>query len=130
MGSFSVWHWIVLFVIVALLALPFVATATENTGKVVSRHRFVVWFLSTFLGIPILSSATAAVMPMAALLWWPIGIVVVYLYQRTVVRRCRDAGHTKALAYFGAIPLLNVAVGIYLLFKSSASPVAPAPVLA
>jgi hypothetical protein len=47
-------------------------------------------------------------------------IVIQILFLRTLVRRVRDSGHRKSLAYLCLIPLANLGLIIYLAFKDSA----------
>jgi hypothetical protein len=112
---------LVLALTLCCCALPFVVTATENSGKVVARGTFALWFLAIFVALPVAASVTTAVQRAFVLLWWPVGMIAIYLYQRVVVRRCRDAGLPKAVAYLGGVPVLNVALGVYLLLKPSAA---------
>jgi cytochrome b561 len=126
MGAMSIWHWLILLLIVACFALPFIATATENSDQVADRKKFAIWFLCIFIGMPIVST----VHPAVAVILMLASPVLVFLYQRVLTRRCRDAGHSKIVAYIAAIPLLNLVVGLYLLFKSSARPAMPSPTVA
>lgn len=121
MGTMSNWHGIVFVLTLCCCALPFVVTAVEHSGKVVPRGRFALWFLAIFVVLPIAAAVTTAVQRAFVLLWWPAGMIAIYLYQRVVVRRCRDAGLPKAVAYLGGVPVLNLALGIYLLLKPSAA---------
>ena len=44
-------------------------------------------------------------------------LVLLFFYNRAVVRRLRDAGHEKGLAYAGVVPVLNLLLAVYLLVK-------------
>lgn len=123
MGTFSIWHWfIVLVVILILFGLPILAVYRENSSERLLRIGFLKW-IGIYVGIPFLFNFVAgllqvgevAVSGIAVL----IGLILVYPFYQRVVRRARDAGMGKGIAYLTIIPLVNLFTMLILLFKSS-----------
>jgi hypothetical protein len=124
------WVLVVLWGLVLALLIfgrPALAIVTERFGRTIPRGRFALWLTGAaacciFGGeIPInVRGPTGAPAPLGLAIF--VGLLsVVFFYNRAVVRRLRDAGHGKALAYFGLIPFVNVAVAVYLLIKPTAA---------
>ena len=118
MGSFSIWHFLVVFVI---FGLPVLAIIKENTGQKIGRLVFFYWIL-IYIGAPFVINYVGFAIgvdnitrPLSFVFW----IALIYpIYQRTV-RRARDAHMGKMIAYLSIIPLVNVVTTLILLSKPS-----------
>lgn len=117
MGTFSIWHWVM---VILLFVWPAIFVATERTHKTMTRLEFICWVLGFLLFGLAIYGLQVAIGPGASsinifLLIVNFGIAIA-LY-RFIVRRCRDAGHGKTLAYVAVIPLVNLVVILYLMIK-------------
>src|SRR3954447_5049539 len=117
MGLTSAWHWILVLLVLAILfGIPIAATYRENSGAKLKRRGFAVWLIGIIaLGLVedfVTFSPVAIVFGIAWLL-------IAYLFQQAVVRRARDAGFGKKVAYYATIPLVNIVVCVFLLVKPS-----------
>jgi len=116
-GSFSIWHWIILL---AIFGVPLVAVALERSNKRISRKEFLLWAIGIVASSAALNFVLRELFGMAGTVVWFIAFLAAsYFYQQALVRRARDAGHGKTLAYLAVIPVLNIAIMIYLLIKPS-----------
>ena len=119
MGTFSIWHWVIVLV---FFGLPILAVYRENSSERLLRIGFLKW-IGIYVGIPILFNFVArlllveggAVLGIALL----IGLILVYPFYQRVVRRARDAGMGKGIAYLTIVPLVSLFTILILLFKSS-----------
>ncbi|HEY5609231.1 MAG TPA: DUF805 domain-containing protein [Alphaproteobacteria bacterium] len=117
MGSFSIWHWIILL---AIFGVPLIAVALERSDRRLSRKEFLLWVIGIVAGSAALNFVLRELFGMAGTVVWFIAfLAAAYFYQQALVRRARDAGHGKTLAYLAIIPVLNIAIMIYLLIKPS-----------
>ena len=105
-----------------------VAVGRENSGLRVRRRDFAPWAGMCVFALPALASMVTASLPGAAVdaVLILAGTCITYVFQRRVVRRARDAGMGKRIAYIGAIPIVNLAVFVILLAAPTASPGADA----
>jgi len=119
MGTFSIWHWLI---VISIFGIPAIAVKTERSGKAISRTKFLSWVLGWIAYIVIMRvvggigivSETAA--PLFIGLQF-LGMLVYFtLYYRLMVKRLRNAGQGKTLAYLAIVPIANILIPIYLLF--------------
>jgi uncharacterized membrane protein YhaH (DUF805 family) len=117
MASFSLWHWIILL---AIFGVPLVAVSLERSDSRISRKEFLLWVIAIVAGSAALNFVLRELFGTAGTVVWFIAfLAAAYFYQQALVRRARDAGHGKTLAYLAVIPVLNLAIMIYLLIKPS-----------
>ena len=123
MGTFSIWHWLIVLLV---FGVPVVAVATERSGRAIPRGKYALWWVGLFaygaiakvvIDSGVLVDESAAVFVLVYFLGLAL---LLFLYNRAVVQRLRDAGHGKALAYVGVVPFVNLLLAIYLLFRPSA----------
>jgi uncharacterized membrane protein YhaH (DUF805 family) len=116
MGSFSIWHWLIVLLV---LAFPAIVVATERSGKRASRSIFALG-----LGVVLFYACLPDVLwlffdvqigNLIGLIWL-VGIALTVWFYRLIVQRARDAGHSKIIAYLACVPAVNLFVYIYLLF--------------
>lgn len=123
MGTFSIWHWIIVLVaFLIIFGLPVYAVYRENSNECLSRLGFLKWFGLYYLGVPIVSGLALGFFGVEDKtiegLGSLYGIMLMYpLFQR-VVRRARDAGMGKGIAYLTVIPLVNIITFLILAFKA------------
>lgn len=124
MGTFSVWHWLIVLLV---LGVPVAAVATERSGRAIPRGRYALCLLGVvaygvvaraIVHIGVLGDHGAAIFAVVYVLGL---LVLLFFYNRAVVRRLRDAGHGKGLAYAGVVPVLNVLLAAYLLVRPGAT---------
>jgi hypothetical protein len=122
----SIWDWLILLII---LACPALIVATERSGKRASRRKFAV---SSFFWLPLIClpdvlwlffNLRTDVVSVAAFI---ARILIAIWFYRLTVRRVRDAGHQKSVAYLACLPVVNIVFFLYLLFPSSKADVTAA----
>jgi uncharacterized membrane protein YhaH (DUF805 family) len=120
MGTFSLWHWLIILLI---FSIPVAAVATESSNKTTSRRNLSFWILGIFVICNVTSFVTYLVTKDGKFSNLSVFIIFMIasfpLYQR-YVRRARDAGMGKTIAYISILPVANLVCPIILLFKSSA----------
>ncbi|WP_338183305.1 hypothetical protein [Thalassospira tepidiphila] len=118
-----------LLVLIALLSVPWLMIAKENSGKVTKRLPFSVWTLVVIVIVPLVIDYAIQLVEesLSKGLIAVLGFVVpATFYAREVVRRARDAGHGKKLPYgVFMLPGINFLIMIYLIFASSRNDGAP-----
>ena len=125
MGTVSVWHLLILLMVIGI---PLGAVALEGSGRRDSRRTWAMWVVGYIVGAPVLSGILAALLgETGGLVFLVAALVYAFLFYQALARRARDAGHGKTLAYVAVIPLLNIAITLYLLFKPSEIAAAAAP---
>jgi hypothetical protein len=102
---------VVIFILV--FAIPIIGTRNENTNKTIGRLRFLAWFVLALLLLFIGFAGGLSIIIVAVF------FIFSYFFQQAVVRRARDAGYSKRLAYWAIVPVANLCICIYLLFASS-----------
>ena len=121
MGVFSIWHWlIVLLALIAVISIPVFAVISETSQIKIKRKEFLFWIAAWF-GILIVTKMLSSIIAIEN--FESIGGLVFYglmypVYQR-IVRRARDAGMGKLIAYLSIIPGVNLPCFLILLFKKS-----------
>ena len=123
MGAFSIWHWlIVLLVLVAIFGLPLLAIIMEKTDKRTKRLPFLYWLLG-YYGLSFILNLVNVDSTVGVSLMAIVGLVMfvlLYPFMQQYVRRARDAGMGKVIAYLSIIPFVNIITTLILLFKVSA----------
>jgi hypothetical protein len=116
MGSASIWHWLIVLLSVAF---PVIVVATERSSKRASRSMFALGLgiVLFYAGLPdVLWLFYGFQLGDFLGLFWLIGITLTIWFYRLTVQRARDAGHSKAIAYWACVPVLNLLIYLYLLF--------------
>lgn len=94
----------------AILAVAVIAVVTENSEETTGRLTFLAWSLA-FMLVPSLVSAVAGTMASFVL-----ALVMTYPVYQVYVRRARDAGMSKTIAYLSIVPLVSIVTSLILLF--------------
>ena len=124
MGTISIWHWLIVLLV---FGVPVAAVATERSGRTIPRGSYALWLLGLVAYGPVMRAVAwsgglaGSEMGTFALIFLLGLLVLLFFYNRAVVRRLRDAGHEKRLAYAGVVPFLNVLLAVYLLVKPGAT---------
>lgn len=118
------------FIIVVLAALfvfgiPALIIHFEKSEKKIGRARFSLWIFP-LLALAILTEIAGLLARSAGVDAEPIinaplaivGLLIIFPFYRRVVRRARDAGMGKAIAYWSIVPIFGWLLYLYLLFKS------------
>lgn len=128
-------NWDLFLSLLPLILLAFVQIAViykENTTKVVDRKHFLLIFSTSLAAgvaiglageLDVINSRTHGVLFIVFL------IIYLFYFYRAVVRRARDAGHSKSIAYLTVIPIINIIIFLYLLFAKSKQQLSPKPQL-
>jgi hypothetical protein len=108
--SIGIWQIIIIpSILLLLFGIPFLATYSENSGRRIGRGQFALWLLS----ILILSSFSSLADDLKFILClFILGLAWTFLFQQALVRRVRDSGNSKSLAYIAIIPLVNIFIYI------------------
>ena len=130
MGTFSIWHWlIVLLILLFMIGLPALAVAKEDTELLTSRREFLLW-ITAYIGVPMIIGLVGGLLGddgISQLIGLVFVFAVIYpLYQR-YVRRARDAGMGKNIAYLSIIPVVAFLTTIILLVKPSRTTASTSP---
>ena len=120
--SFEIWPALI---IVAFLALPIIAIWTEKSDRRLKRGQFAkrflgLWFAVIVIEIVLITTLDGQDKLVGAPLTMGISICAVFPLFRWLVQRARDSGMRKAIVYLAIIPLVNLIILIYLLFKKTA----------
>ena len=109
--------------IVVVIVAPIAAIYRENGNLTIRRGRFVLWVLLYLIVAPTVVNVVAEILPNIAgyAIVAIIGAVITYLFYQRVVRRARDAGKGKRIAYVGVIPIANLVVFVILMIVRSTS---------
>ena len=123
MGTFSIWHWIIVLIVLGVWFIPLVAVYRENSNKIIGRLGFLKW-LGIFYGIPIVSVIIGRLdlieentIDIIGGLGYLCALIFVYPFFQNVVRRSRDSGMEKLIAYLTIIPLVDIITILILVFK-------------
>ena len=120
--SFGIWTAII---VVAFLALPIIAIWTEKSDRKLGRGQFAKRFFGLWLAVIVLEIVLITTQDgqdklVGALVTMGISICAVFPLFRWLVQRARDSGMIKAVVYLAIIPLVNLIILVYLLFKKTA----------
>lgn len=104
-------------IIVVMIAVPIVAIYRENSDLTMRRGRFALWVLLFLIVAPTVVNVVGEILQNIAVyaVLGAIGAVITYLFYQRVVRRARDAGKGKRIAYIGVIPVVNLVVFVILM---------------
>ena len=117
-----------LVALVVLVGVPAVAVYRENSDLTMRRGPFIAWVAVCVIVLPVVFGVVESALPGLAtsiVLMVAIACILYVFYQR-LVRRARDAGMGKRIAYIGVIPLASLVVPVILMIVRSASPGEPA----
>jgi hypothetical protein len=122
MGTFSIWHWII---VLGIFGIPALAVWLEKSDVSLKRHQFLLRLIGVVVAAAIVGYVTgylvspadyAQAQGLLSILTWVLWDIFFY---RWLVQRARDAGMGKAIAYWAIVPVVNVVVLLILLFKFS-----------
>lgn len=111
--------------VVLFLGILVAAVATENSDRVTSRLKFLYWVIGWIVSSIIFSGAFDLILSSETGDQFDLTVPLIILagqsafsvfFYRAIVRRLRDAGHSKRLAYIAVIPILSWFIPVYLLF--------------
>lgn len=134
MGTFSIWHWLIVLLVLLFIGLPIIAIKTEKSDRTISRTVYLYWIIGWIAYNVILSSVgeVATLPEQAFFVVAGLHIAGMLVYQtwfyRLMVKRLRDAGQGKSLAYVAIVPIANMLIPIFLLFappRSAEQPITP-----
>jgi len=110
-------------IVLLVFGVPVAAVTTERSGRAIPRVKYAL----SLIGLIAYGAVARVVAESGVFVGQSMGnFVIVYLlgllvllfnYNRAVVRRLRDAGHGKGLAYAGVVPVLNLLLAVYLLVR-------------
>ena len=114
----------VLIALVLFIGVPAVAVYREKSELTMRRRDFVLWIVLYLIVLPVVANIVAKIMPSLAVegVLVLVGLWIAYIFYQRVVRRARDAGMGKRIAYIGAIPVANLVVFVILMVTRSAQP--------
>ena len=114
----------VLIALVLFIGVPAVAVYREKSELTMRRRDFVLWVVLYLIVLPVVANIVAKIMPSLAVdgVLVLVGLWIAYIFYQRVVRRARDAGMGKRIAYIGAIPVANLVVFVILMVTRSAQP--------
>lgn len=119
--TFSIWHWLIVLAIVASVYAPLIiAVATERSGRRASRRTYLLAFLVGMV-VPVASTMLLEGRTddqQVFLVWLVVVVAIQAWFYRVLVRRARDAGHAKSLAYWALFPIIGFFICVYLLFPA------------
>lgn len=117
--SIGVWQVIVLLggIVVGIIAFAALAIETERSAKCTDRFHFIGWVVALIIVKLTMSVNAMYGDSLSAVGLYVAFLVFGFLFLRSIVRRARDAGRSKRLAYLAIVPLLNFGLIAYLLFK-------------
>ena len=119
MTAGSIWDWLILLII---LACPVLTVATEKSGERASRRKFA---MASFFWLPAICVPDVFWLffnlrtDVVSIVFFVARIALVIWFYRLTVRRVRDAGHQKNVAYLACLPVVNVVFFLYLIFSGS-----------
>lgn len=110
--------------IAVLIAVPAVAVYRENSELKMGRGPFALWVLLYLIVLPSIWNIAAHLVPGLATdaVLAVAGGCIAYVFYQRAVRRARDAGRGKRIAYIGVIPIANVVVYVILMLVPTARP--------
>lgn len=123
-GEVTVIYGALLVALVILIGVPAVAVYRENSGLTMRRWPFVLWVALYLIVLPAVFGIVAQLLPGLAtdVVLVVAGAWFVYVFYQRLVRRAREAGKGKRIAYVGTIPLANLVVFVILMVTRSAQP--------
>lgn len=116
MAETSILSWLLMLgVFVSYVVVPFLAVRTENSDSTTGSVTFLLWFVGGYIGPPVvayyLGTALGAPFVVAA---FAVSVVTVFIVFRHFVRRARDAGLGRNIAFIAAVPLVTIGCAVFL----------------
>ena len=116
MGSLSIWHWLIVLLVVGLAGI--VPIFAANASKTLPRGPYAIRTLASYLAIFVMSTVTAAagnafLSIIELLINGVLGILIV-LWS---VHRVQDIGWSKWWCLLFFVPLVGIVFWFVLLFK-------------
>ena len=110
--------------IVVAFGVPLLAIFRENSELTMSRGPFIAWTALLLFALPVVLGIVADALPGLAtyIVLLVAGACIIYVFFQRVVRRARDAGKGKQIAYLAVIPLVGMVVLVILMVIPSAGP--------
>ncbi|WP_420547461.1 DUF805 domain-containing protein [Curvivirga sp.] len=112
---------VIVIILITIIYLPTFAVKNENSNKRTTRLNFLAWVLG-YYSLPVfikfneLEGASGVV---TILLCYLGMFVLLYPFMQQYVRRARDAGWGKRIAFLSTIPIVNLVTTLILLLKRS-----------
>lgn len=125
MAGFSVFHFIIVVLVVLLIGAPmaYFGIIRERSGRRVKRGPYALTFLGLMAGLMVVGAIHGAADPRTSgPVFLLIGGGVEFYLLRLTVRRLRDIGWSRNWAYPCLIPYLGVLVHIAYCFIPSGAP--------
>lgn len=115
MVGISVWKIVILSLIVGA---PFMGAALEKSGKTMNRQTYCVWVAVIIVATGVMQVIGGPEMnPMLAMGFFAAGLFGLFLLGQKSVQRGREAGVPKTWCYIVAVPLLGLAMVLFLTIK-------------
>lgn len=122
MGSIAVFQVMIFLVIICVIAAPmaYFGVARENSGRRVTRGSYTLTFLGLFFAV-MLTQIVADQMHFETIAQGAsfIYLLIEFYLLRLTVRRLRDMGRGRNLAYLCLIPYLGILVHLWACFPRS-----------
>ncbi len=109
--------WLLVLALVVYVGVPYVAVRTEDTGRTTAPATFALWFLAGYVGPPVAAFYIGPLLGaplLAGLVALAVASVTVFVAFRHLVRRVRDAGYPRTLAFLAVVPLVTIACAVFL----------------
>ena len=102
------WHWLVLPAAVFLLiGLPLIAVRRENSGATTDQTRFMLWSVLIYAPGIVMANCDDILVQAGCVVAFVAGS---YPFQQALTRRAREAGYSKAIAYWSVLPGVNTLI--------------------
>ena len=120
----TVGDWLFVLAISAGIYLPaLIAVITERSSLRAGRASYLIAFLIGVVGplaiVWLLDELVSPSDGSFTFAWMAAWLVLQVWFYRVLVRRTRDAGHGRSLAYWAVAPLVGSFICIYLLFPAT-----------
>ena len=115
--TISIWHWLIIVVFVVVSSIPIYAMNFERM-KEMKRNQYSLKFVVLFIAGGLTQYLITESGTPLFLLKWLILLILSFLTVYIVVRRLKDWGKSKYLAWLCFVPLVNLLFQIVLCFPS------------
>ena len=112
----------IVLIVLLIFLLPVIAVAKEHTDQRINQIDFMYWVLA-YVGVPLVIGFVGglfAIEGIPELIAFIYSLAIVFPFYQRVVRRARDAGMGKSIAYLAIVPVINIVIALILLIKPSA----------